>query len=58
MIRIVCPSCHTPLGSDELEQVTINGHLSFVCPECSMVLLTEPQDEAEQPVRVEVPAHA
>jgi hypothetical protein len=58
MIRIVCPSCHSPLGSDELEQATIDGHLSFVCPECSMVLLTELQDEAERPVRAEEPAHA
>lgn len=46
MIRIVCPHCHTPLSSAELEQATIDGHLSLVCPECSMVLLTEPLDEA------------
>ena len=42
MIRIVCPHCHTPLSSTELEQATIAGHLSLICPECSSVLLTEP----------------
>lgn len=45
MIRIVCPGCHAPLSSAELEQATIEGHLSLVCPECSMVLLTEPLEE-------------
>ena len=45
MIRIVCPGCHSPLSSTELEQATINGHLSLVCPECSMVLLSEPIGE-------------
>jgi phage FluMu protein Com len=58
MIRIVCPGCHTPLSSAELEQATIDGHLSLVCPECSMVLLTEPVEEhtAQQPA--ETPLHA
>lgn len=42
MIRIVCPHCHAPLSSAELEQATIAGHLSLICPECSVVLLTEP----------------
>ena len=42
MIRIVCPCCHTPLSASELEQATVDGHLSLVCPECSMVLLSEP----------------
>jgi hypothetical protein len=32
MIRIVCPSCHSPLSRAELEQATIDGHLSMVCP--------------------------
>ena len=32
MIRIVCPCCHTPLGAAELEQATVDGHLSLVCP--------------------------
>lgn len=58
MIRIVCPGCHSPLSSAELEQARVDGHLSLVCPECSMVLLTEPLDEhlAQQPV--EVPLNA
>ncbi len=57
MIRIVCPGCHSPLSSAELEQAAIDGHLSLVCPECSMVLVTEPVDEhtIEQPA--EVPVH-
>lgn len=42
MIRIVCPGCHSALSSAELEQATIDGHLSLVCPECSLVLLSEP----------------
>jgi len=58
MIRIVCPGCHSPLSSAELEQATIDGQLSLVCPECSMVLLTEPIDEHQVPRAVEVPAHA
>lgn len=41
MIRIVCPHCHAPLSSAELEQVTISGNLSLVCPECSSVLVSE-----------------
>ena len=45
MIRIVCPACHNPLSSAELEQAIIDGHLCLVCPECSMVLLTEPVEE-------------
>lgn len=58
MIRIVCPSCHSPLSSAELEQASIDGHLSLVCPECSMVLLTEPLDELLTQQPVEVPLHA
>lgn len=44
MIRIVCPCCHAPLGAAELEQATVDGHLTLVCPECSMMLLSEPVD--------------
>jgi len=58
MIRIVCPGCHSPLSSAELEQATIDGHLSLVCPECSMVLLTEPLDEHLTQQPAEVPLHA
>jgi len=47
MIRIVCPHCHAPLSSAELEQATIDGHLSLVCPECSLVLLSEPDVSEE-----------
>lgn len=41
MIRIVCPHCHAPLSTRELEQATINGQLSLVCPECAAVLVSE-----------------
>ena len=41
MIRIICPHCHAPLSSNELEQATINGQLSLVCPECAAVLVSE-----------------
>ena len=42
MIRIVCPSCHAPLSTAELEQVTTDTLLSLICPECAMVLVSEP----------------
>lgn len=41
MIRIVCPHCHAPLSTTELEQATIAGHQSLICPECSSVLVSE-----------------
>ena len=40
MDRIVCPGCHSSLSRAELEQATIDEHLCLLCPECSMVLLT------------------
>jgi len=58
MIRIVCPHCHAPLSSAELEQVTIEGHLCLVCPECAMILVSEPQDAADVLAPAEAPAHA
>lgn len=45
MIRIVCPHCHAPLSSHELEQATIQGHLSLVCPECAVVLVSDADAE-------------
>lgn len=47
MIRIVCPHCHAPLSTTELEQATIAGHHSLICPECSSVLLSEPAPVGE-----------
>lgn len=58
MFRIVCPSCHTPLSTADLEQVTIDDHLSLVCPECSMVLLTELAAPEGAAIPAEVTAHA
>jgi len=41
MIRLVCPYCHAPLGADELETASVDGHACLVCPECSGILVTE-----------------
>ena len=41
MIRIVCPHCHVPLSSAELESAMVDGHLSLICPECASVLVSE-----------------
>lgn len=47
MIRIVCPHCHTPLSSAELEPATFNGSACLLCPECSSVLVSEsPEPES------------
>ncbi len=40
MIRIVCPFCHAPLGVNELEKATVDGHDRLVCPECAGILIT------------------
>ncbi len=45
MIRIVCPQCHVPLSSSELDAATINGCLSLLCPECAAVLVSESAPE-------------
>lgn len=47
MIRIVCPHCHAPLSTTELEQAMINGYLSLMCPECAVVLVSEAAPDAE-----------
>lgn len=47
MIRVVCPHCHAPLATAELEQATINGHLSLICPECAAVLVSESDPATE-----------
>jgi hypothetical protein len=41
MIRIVCPFCHAPLGANELEMATFDGHACLVCPVCDNLLVTE-----------------
>ena len=45
MIRLVCPHCHVPLSAAELEQATVDGHLSLICPECAAILVSD----SEQP---------
>lgn len=47
MIRIVCPHCHAPLSSTELEQATIDEKLSLLCPECCSVLVSESRHEGD-----------
>ena len=47
MIRIVCPHCHASLSTTELEQATIAGHHSLICPECASVLVSEPVSVGE-----------
>ena len=47
MIRIVCPHCHAPLSTTELEQATVAGQLSLICPECASVLVSEPVSVGE-----------
>lgn len=41
MIRIVCPHCHAPLATSELEQATIHGCAALLCPECASVLVAD-----------------
>lgn len=41
MIRIVCPHCHAPLATAELERATVGGCACLICPECSSVLVSE-----------------
>jgi len=41
MIRIHCPYCHASLAPSELEQVTIQGDLGLLCPDCGSVLVRE-----------------
>ncbi len=62
MIRIVCPHCHTPLSTNDLEQVMIAGHRSLICPDCSSVLVSESDESTEYHTLeehfAEQPAHA
>lgn len=48
MIRIVCPFCHSPLSSSDLETACFDGMTCLVCPECEHVLLTEEHVDLEQ----------
>lgn len=52
MIRIVCPHCHASLASAELEQASVDGCLSLVCPECSSVLVSDREQKYQT-----LPAH-
>lgn len=42
MTRIVCPHCHVPLATTELERVLIAGRPGLLCPECSGQVFLEP----------------
>ena len=52
MIRIVCPFCHAPLGANELEMATFDGHTCLVCPVCDNLLVTE-----DASAQAELPNH-
>lgn len=52
MIRIVCPFCHAPLGANELEMATFDGHTCLVCPLCDNLLVTE-----DTSAQSELPTH-
>jgi len=41
MTRIICPHCHVPLATSELEQVLIAGRLGLLCPDCSGLLFLQ-----------------
>jgi uncharacterized protein YbaR (Trm112 family) len=49
MNRIVCPFCHAPLGVNELEKATVDGHDGLVCPECASVLITANDGTGDHP---------
>jgi uncharacterized protein YbaR (Trm112 family) len=50
MIRIVCPFCHVPLSTNDLEKATLDGHACLVCPECEHILITDADSvEHDQP---------
>ena len=42
--RIVCPYCHIPLAVADLEEVTLDGRLCRICPECATVLVSEAEE--------------
>lgn len=41
MTRIVCPHCHAPLATTELEQVLIDARPGLLCPECAGLVVLE-----------------
>lgn len=45
MIHIVCPYCHTPLSTPELETAILEGHACLVCPECEHILVTDVDED-------------
>ena len=47
MIRIVCPHCHAPLSTAELEPATLAGSTCLICPECASLLVkASPEPES------------
>ncbi|MCP5268982.1 MAG: hypothetical protein H6943_08085 [Zoogloeaceae bacterium] len=49
MNRIVCPFCHIPLATQELEVATIDQCTCLVCPECENVLVSKAAATDEHP---------
>ena len=54
--RIVCPYCHIPLAVADLEDVTLDGRLCLICPECATVLVSQAEAVAA-PVDTEPALH-
>lgn len=52
MSRIVCPFCHAPLATQELETASIGKHACLVCPECENVLVTDEVAANARPKRL------
>lgn len=44
MIRIVCPHCHAPLSTAELEPATLAGSSCLCCPDSASVLVKDIPD--------------
>lgn len=53
MTRIVCPHCHVPLATTELERVLIDGRRGLLCPECSGLVGLEPATRDNQSLSFE-----
>lgn len=43
MTPTVCPYCHAPLATTELERVLIAGQFGLLCPECSGLVFLQPR---------------
>lgn len=58
MIRIVCPHCHAPLSTLELEHATLNGSSCLLCPECSSILVSDSPEPESHGLSEHIPAES